>query len=350
MEIGTCKRIITLLLLVVLLFSAVACSSAPSVIGDSPFKPQTDDPKTLRFNRDGKFKIMFISDLHSDIDNVVWMMDAMLECELPDFVIFGGDTCVDVTADEIPSNLDALLAPVIERGIPWCHVYGNHDRECGLTGDELQQLYYTYDYCLSSDVEELDGTGTYYLPVLSSDSDDISYIIWCMDSHDYIDGDYDYDCVHADQVEWYKNTSAKIEADNGKKINGLMFMHIPMREFITIRDNPVECEQNGFITDGPCCSSHNFGLFDAIKERGDVTMVVNGHDHVNNASGKLDGITLAYAGSLTRNSYINEQLRGVRVAVIDENDTANPETYFLSAHDILYKFYRIKGVYDETDD
>ena len=70
MEIGTCKRIITLLLLVVLLFSAVACSSAPSVIGDSPFKPQTDDPKTLRFDRDGKFKIMFISDLHSDIDTL----------------------------------------------------------------------------------------------------------------------------------------------------------------------------------------------------------------------------------------------------------------------------------------
>ena len=344
------KRIIILLVCTIVVFSAASCAKTPNepVV---PYNPKVDEPGTLRFNSDGKFKIMFISDLHSDMDNVVWMMEAMLECELPDLVIFGGDTCVDVTPDEIPSHLDALLQPVIERKIPWCHVFGNHDRECGLNGDELQQLYYTYDYCLSSDVEDLDGTGTYYLPVLRSDSDDIGYIIWCMDSHDYIDGDYDngYDCVHADQVEWYKKTSAEIETDNGKKINGLMFLHIPLSEFKTIRDNPVECEQNGFITDGPCCGPHNFGLFDAIKERGDVTMVVNGHDHVNNASGKLDGITLAYAGSLTRNSYINEQLRGVRVAVIDENNTANPETYFLSAHDRLYKFYRVKGVYDYND-
>lgn len=340
------RRFFVLLMCILFVLSTVACSETMKkpIFSDNT---EDDEPGTLRFDSDGKFKIIFFSDLHSDIDNAVWMMEAMLESELPDLVVFSGDTNFQGTSEEVSEVLDALLAPVIERNIPWCHVFGNHDREGELSAEELYALYQSYEYCISSDVEELDGIGTYYLPVLASDSDNLAYVIWAMDSHDYIDGIYEngYDCVHADQVEWYKNTSAKIESDNGKKINGLMFMHIPLQEYRQITDNPIECEMDGYANWNPNASSYDYGLYDAIKERGDVTIVISGHDHVNTFVGKYDGITMAYAGSLTRLSAYSENLRGVRVVVIDENNTSNPTTYFLSAHDRLYKFYRVNSIY-----
>lgn len=346
------KRFVASLMIALFLLSAVSCAK-PAERTFNPFLP--DEPEefdgTLHFNYDGTFKILFLSDFHSDtwLDDkwpkvkTLNLINLMLDIEDPDLVIFGGDTSVDETFDEHKSTLDTVLSVVSAKKIPWCHVFGNHDREGGIDPEELYNYYFNYDYCVSSDVKELDGTGTYYIPVYGYDSDELKYVVWCMDSHDYADEGY-YDCVHTDQVEWYKKTSSELEARNGHKINGMMFCHMPVIELRRVVDDPIgtnfygtAMESEYGIYSSICCSELNYGHFDAVKERGDVQLMLFGHDHYNNFTASIDGVQMGYVGSLC--AFGGNPVRGTRVVVINENNTAHPETYFAFAEDQYYKFY-----------
>lgn len=342
------KRFIALLICSVFLFSAVSCAKTTERTFNPflPDEPEEFDGK-LRFNYDGTFKIMFVSDFHSDSWDDSFTMDYIrlfLDVEEPDLVIFGGDNSTDDTVEEHAAIIDILLSAVIERKIPWCHVYGNHDREGTATGDELQQLYIKHDYCLSSDVEELDGTGTYYVPVYGYGSDELKYVVWCLDSHDYDQNGSYYDCVHADQIEWYKKTSEELEKNCGEKVNGMMFCHMPVIELRKCIEDMKGTNFHGTAMESKtpynsiCCSELNYGHFDAIKERGDVQLMLFGHDHKNNFTATLDGITMGYVGSLSGACGLC-CIKGTRIVVINENDTSHPETYFGFVEDQYYKFY-----------
>ena len=52
--------------------------------------------RTLRFNENGKFKILMISDIQETLNydlRTVKGMEAMIDAEKPDLVIWGGDNC-----------------------------------------------------------------------------------------------------------------------------------------------------------------------------------------------------------------------------------------------------------------
>lgn len=111
----------------------------------------SDSPKvTLPANKDGKFKIVQISDTHmvtgvgvckdpldahgrplpeSEADPLtVDFLRDILELEKPDLVILTGDQL----HHDIPDSQSAIfkvLASLIERSIPYAAVFGNHDAE-----------------------------------------------------------------------------------------------------------------------------------------------------------------------------------------------------------------------------
>ena len=114
-------------------------------------KPRPVGPQaTLRVGEDGKFKIIQISDTHmvtgvgvckdaidgngqalpeSEADPLtVKFLGGILDVEKPDLVIFTGDQL----HHDIPDSQSALfkvVAPLIERSIPYAAVFGNHDAE-----------------------------------------------------------------------------------------------------------------------------------------------------------------------------------------------------------------------------
>lgn len=113
-------------------------------------KPRPDARAILRVREDGKFKIVQISDTHmqtgvgvckdamdahgnylpeSEADPLtVDFMGRILGVEEPDLVIFTGDQL----HHDIPDSKSALfkvVAPTIERSIPFAAVFGNHDSE-----------------------------------------------------------------------------------------------------------------------------------------------------------------------------------------------------------------------------
>lgn len=111
-------------------------------------KPRPDAQAALRVREDGKFKIVQISDTHmvtgigvckDAIDAhrnnlpeseagqlTVDFIRSILDVEKPDLVVLTGDQL----HHDIPDSQSALfkvVAPIIERSIPFAAVFGNHD-------------------------------------------------------------------------------------------------------------------------------------------------------------------------------------------------------------------------------
>lgn len=113
-------------------------------------KPRPDTRAALRVREDGKFKIVQISDTHmvtgvgvckdaidahgknlpeSEADPLtVEFMGKILDVEKPDLVILTGDQLHHDISDS-QSALFKVVAPIIERSIPFAAVFGNHDSE-----------------------------------------------------------------------------------------------------------------------------------------------------------------------------------------------------------------------------
>ena len=114
-------------------------------------EPRPDVPhKLLRANEDGKFKIVQISDTHmvtgvgvckDAIDAhgnplsereadplTVNFLGGVLDAEKPDLVVLTGDQLHHDILDS-QSAIFKVVAPLIERSIPYAVVFGNHDDE-----------------------------------------------------------------------------------------------------------------------------------------------------------------------------------------------------------------------------
>ena len=119
------------------------------------------EEKKLCFNSDGKFRILMVSDFHagsrrkgfedgnSYSPKVKEAVEALVTETKPDFVMVGGDQCIGHSAEYLYNAMTDIMSPVIERGIPWAHVYGNHDREMNMSTAEQQEIYEKIPHCFS---------------------------------------------------------------------------------------------------------------------------------------------------------------------------------------------------------
>ena len=113
----------------------------------------------LRFDQDGKFRILMVSDIHGGIgyekEKTVRAMQALVDEAKPQLVILGGDIAGPGTIhveneDQLRSLLDDISSPMEKAGIPWAHVYGNHDNNFGLSNERQQVVYESYPHCNKS--------------------------------------------------------------------------------------------------------------------------------------------------------------------------------------------------------
>lgn len=320
----------------------------------------------LRFNKNGKFRVLMVSDLHLGVNprlqedynyKVTRGLNALIENCKPDFVMFGGDQCLSFNSvEESKNKFEEVIEPVLKRKIPWGVVFGNHDRESGLDIEtEMEEVYCKIDGCLAeSGPKEISGVGNYCIPVYASDSDKIKYNLFAIDSQhrvaDFIekfnlaedtkfvlpnhlvDGSGDGAPLF-DQVMWYYNKSVQAEKEQGKKVPAVMFMHISLPEYMQIMRNPEQCNAIGSKRESGCTTELNSGLFLAALQRGDMKGFFFGHDHLIDMQGEYCGITLACDAALGYNMSAHDDLRGGRV--IDLYEDGEMETYMVHLIDIL---------------
>ena len=320
------------------------------------------DKPILRFRENGRFTILMVSDFHAGRDfspKLTAGLEKLLDTVKPDLVLLGGDQCVvQDTEEETRDYIAKMLAPITKRGLPWAHVFGNHDREQPMPLENQQRLYEQIPGCLSeAGPEELPGVGNYRLDVLSSTSDEAAYRIWALDSQrenrDFIGQfglaenvrfvlpePFGAGCgqggVTFEQAAWYYGESKRLERECGRKTPAIMYFHIPPIEVNLIDRNPEQTHAIGSRRESPGCCELNSGLFMACLQRGDVKGIFFGHEHLNDFSGEYCGITLAYDGALGYNMSAHDDLRGGRVIELDEA-TGTFDTYNLKLIDLMGK-------------
>ncbi|MBP3324032.1 MAG: metallophosphoesterase [Clostridia bacterium] len=319
---------------------------------------------TLRFNKEGKFRILFLGDPHGGVEThpqVFPAIETVVKATNPDLVLFPGDISgcnIGVsTEEELVTYLNELVAYLEANKIPWAHVYGNHDDNLGVALEKQQAIYESYAYCVSkSGPEYLDGVGNYVLPILASNSDEPVFNVWGLDSHndntnfkkDYGLGDEvvirlrnpigdggGNDNARFNQIEWYMNTSKSIENTYGRKIPAILYQHIPLPEYSIIPRNAYVCRMEGNLHDAICSNELNFGLFASCLQRGDVKGIFCGHEHLNDFTGVYCGIRLSYCGGINYDCGCRDDIRGGRVVDIDEKDPWNFKTYMVKLQSLI---------------
>ncbi len=325
--------------------------------------PDEFTPKIpLTFRSDGGFRILMMSDAHQkpgDDVRTVGAMGRLIDRTKPDLVVLGGDNVAAcANKAEFEEQLARVASPMEERGVPWAHVFGNHDQTPALSKRYQQAVYESYPHCVSkAGPAELPGEGNYFLPIVDADGEPL-FGMWGIDSQQdwksqtvplCYQGDLywdlmmphpiasysDYDFIRFEQVMWYWNTSVRLEKLCGRKIPSLMVFHIPLFEFNAVLMNATRTGLRGEYNERMSNSEINSGIFAAAFQRGDVKAMFAGHDHINTFDGVYCGIRLGFDGSIGYQGYgardndpgrDRERLRGGRVFDISRGNPWNIST------------------------
>ena len=337
-----------------------------------------NNQKPLRFNSDGKFRILHLTDIHEiplppenedKIDHGVErgksrqsmnVINKCIELSKPDLVVFGGDNISGFpdgcTYEHMRNTIHRIVEPVKEKNIPLAVIFGNHDSEMldkfPFTHREMQLMIFAEygNLRTSMNDEDIFGCASCSIPILHSDSDKIAWNIWYVDSNDYIrqpdysrPEDLGYDYVHEDQIEWRERVYNKLKEQNGgKTVPSLLFQHIPLLQLYDLfeeieSDEPGAIKQfgkyyrvpssafvSGALREAPCPTPERRDEFESWIKTGDIAAAFFGHDHPNDFTARINGIDLVQTMGVRY--YADAKTQGGRLIVIDENKPGEYET------------------------
>lgn len=318
----------------------------------------------LRFRPNGTFRILILTDPHGGADSHPQLkpgIDAIVEAARPDLLIFGGDMTGHKigcsTLEELHEYVSQITEAAERLDIPWGHVYGNHDYNKGLSNEAQQAVYESFSHCVSKrGPKDIHGVGNFVLPILSSTGEDVVSQVWGFDTHDdnrrfaetyglpedtrfilpeHFAMGYHSDSLHTDQVLWYYETSRALEGRLGRKVPGLMVMHIPLPEFCLIPRNPQQTFMTGVMREHVGCNELNPGLFSACLQCGDIRGIFCGHDHLNDFCGMYCGVLLGCCAGINYDCGSNDDQRGGRIVELNESDPWRLNTRMLYLRDVI---------------
>ena len=338
-------------------------------INYSPADTEKATDTTIRFNSNGKLKILHIADPHlandKHFDSSIWVIAEACDVENPDLVVLTGDNTKPYDdPEETKKIINALMNIFESRNIPVAVTFGNHDSEAGpMTRADIMEYYKTFSCVITAeDADVFKNCATFNVPVLASDSDNVKFNLWVFDSGDYDEDEpRHYDRVRTEQIEWYKETSAKLKAENGgENVNSVVFQHIIVPEIYDVLKKVdskkpfaikhiynedeyymFDSEQTnyGTLNEKPCPGYYNDGQFDALVENGDVLAMFTGHDHTNAFGVRNQNIDI-YTSLMTRYKGLAYTTQyGYRVVEIDENDTSSYTTRVERLYDVFDRDY-----------
>lgn len=328
----------------------------------------------LRFKNE-TFRIMQIADTQEGkkiSPDTIDLITSALDRAEPDLVVYSGDQLWGYNnfkgnREAVKKSLSELTKPVRDRGIPFTICFGNHDRQIGLSNEEQFEVYQELDCFIGESVEGIDGCANHCLEIWNDDEP--AFLLYLIDSHSNLE--IGYDCVHENQIEWYRQTRDDYEQKYGRLIPSVVIQHIPLcevfelltqvkrntknavrgfrthdKEFFVLNFNKVN--KDGFMKESPADPQENSGEFSAFKEKGEVLGVYFGHDHNNSFNGKVDGIDLGYTQGAGFHVYGPGKDRGVRVIELRKNGSF--DTYDLRFRNLVgnkvkepikYAFYQL---------
>lgn len=308
----------------------------------------------LRFNDQGKFKILMISDIQETMnydERTVKGINAMLDAVKPDLVLLGGDNCDGRKVklrEELEEYLKIFIAPMEERNIPWMHVFGNHDYDVDVPATEQNEMYRAYPHCISGvSSDGVPGVTNYATHILAHDSDKVAYCIYAFDTMhknpEFRDGVTTeslmvperpkcyrkWDFIRFEQQMWYWEHSKKLEAQAGHVVRSMAIMHVPPHEMYLCVQNPEETSLKGEHEETLQCGVLNCGIFATMLQRGDVDIIAAGHLHKDTIDAVYGGIRLCLDGCAGFSVKSFDHCRGGRVFEINEDGSHSTHSIFV---------------------
>lgn len=294
--------------------------------------------KKLFFSNKKYFRVLMVSDLQEIVDcdpRSIRCYAELVDRTRPDLIVWGGDN-IDgrkmKTAAELRAYLDIFTAPAERAGIPWMHIYGNHDYDMDITPAEQSAIYATYPHCISGiSPEGVPGVSNYAVPVFDPETEKPAFVLYALDTgykfvpvRAYVpfeemqleNNEYPckkWDFIRFEQLLWYWNTSKALEAEAGAPVPAMAVMHVPPYELARVEMNPEATGMRGSVEQKLQSSVLNSGVFSAMLERGDVRCIAAGHLHKDTVEGVYAGIRLCLDGCGGFLCGGNDSLRGGRV-------------------------------------
>ncbi|KAK4507006.1 hypothetical protein PRZ48_000740 [Zasmidium cellare] len=271
-------------------------------------RPKTDhSPPVPRVTKDGKFKILQVSDAHLSTGlgacrdaigpknepstaceadpRTLEFIESVLDDEKPDLVVLSGDQVEGPTAPDTQSAIFKMVAPLIERSIPYAAIFGNHDDEGpkSLPRTAQMALMQTLPFSLSQPgPDNIEGVGNYYIEVLAPGSQHSAITLYLLDTHSLTPDEKNYkgyDWIKRGQIDWFQNTAQGLKKNHHKYSHihmDMAFIHIPLPEYADKSNQRA----GGQWKEGVTAPGYNSHFYDALAEEG-VVAVGCGHDHVN---------------------------------------------------------------------
>ena len=149
----------------------------------------------LRFNPDGKFRIMQIADIQDTqitSRDTVEFIAAALDKDKPDLAVFTGDQIkgygVTLLLGDREENFKKAFAnflkPVVDRGIPFTFCFGNHDAQAfGISKEKQFEIYKSFPGCLAERGDSgLEGLANHNILIKDSKGERDIFNIYLIDS------------------------------------------------------------------------------------------------------------------------------------------------------------------------
>lgn len=271
-------------------------------------KPKTEHSTPApRVTKGGKFKILQVSDAHLSTGlghcrdaigknsepstrceadpRTMEFIEKVLDDEKPDLVVLSGDQVEGPAAPDTQTAIFKMVAPLIEREIPYAAIFGNHDDEGpkSLPRTAQMALMETLPFSLSKPgPDNIEGVGNYYVEVLAPGSQHSALTIYLLDSHSLTPDEKKYkgyDWIKQPQIDWFQKTAQGLKKDHGKYSHihmDMAFIHIPLPEYA----DKSNVRAGGHWKEGVTSPAFNSHFYDALAEEG-IVAVGCGHDHVN---------------------------------------------------------------------
>lgn len=324
--------------------------------------------KKIRLNDKGKLTVLQVSDpqdMHFVRKTMPYMLAKAYDSVKPDLVIFTGDNILgnhlcdkrfgsgqkklsySEEYENMKKALSFILAPLEDRNIPFAMIFGNHDDMNRITKQDQLDIYRSYSCFVEG---EAGSVGNSVIPVYDSLGEDIVYSLWLFDSSRYNKEDRTCEqTVTPDAVEYFTLKSAELnKLSKTGNVPSLAFVHIPLPctlEILKESENGIEGPDgkkyiidrekgSGTLTEYPSVMQNDNGLFEKMKDNGNVKAVIFGHDHPNNFRANVDGIDIIQTSCASFRCYGNKKLRGVRAFELEPFTEKTYYSRFLSYEDL----------------
>ena len=149
------------------------------------FSAEKNSKSVLKFNQNGKFKIVQFTDIHFQYDSyrsdsALAIMKTVIGNEKPDLVVLTGDV---VCSKDTRKAWLALSKVLIEAKVPWAVTLGNHDAQYELSKSQIIETVAGLPYSLTKNgPKNISGNGNYVLKVQASTSSKTAALLYCLDS------------------------------------------------------------------------------------------------------------------------------------------------------------------------